>query len=272
MIDLARPMTEMAFQTEGSSTELKRRGLSIVSHETHPDCREIALRKSRPGPEEELVAEFISRLEVRVPKGCRATLFKEPRLESGFPDMVVVVWKQGTTSHWHPDRVHLTALDLRILHLLVTGDPWGWPELDALFGKAGRLAVDRLLRADVVRSNSRRVWARPLHKVFAVRHIYAIEAKVSQVPAALRQASVNTWFAQSSYVLVPRMPKGSVLLDRAEDLGVGIWSANDTVLDARRTTPLDGKPVSHASWLFNEWVVRAEASPCGPSEVHPCFR
>lgn len=51
----------------------------------------VRIRSERSGPEADLVAEFLRRLVVEVPRGCKYTIFREPHLECGVPDLVVAV-------------------------------------------------------------------------------------------------------------------------------------------------------------------------------------
>lgn len=44
-------------------------------------------RRQRGGPERTLVNWFLENIPVQIPSGCRMTVFQEPRLESGFPDL-----------------------------------------------------------------------------------------------------------------------------------------------------------------------------------------
>jgi len=215
-------------------------------------------RKPTFGPEENLVRDFISRLQIQTPRGHKVALFKEPWLQSGAPDLVAVIWQPQRDSMWKPERLELGAMDLRILHWLVCSGLTPHSELVRIFGTKAHKSVDRLGAAEMIRTSKKTVQARPLSKLFAIKRIYAIEAKVSQLPIGLEQASLNRWFAQKSFILVPQLPRGSVFFDRACDLGVGVWCAEDAALDAREIHHDDGRPLSYASWLFNEWILRAQ--------------
>ncbi len=229
---------------------------------TNGDRSGFPSRKPTFGPEEDLVRSFIERLEIRAPKGHEVVLFKEPRLPSGAPDLVAVVWQPQKAADWRPERTALNDLDLRILHWLGSRVASTRFEMARLFGREIDENLGRLRAADMIRTNTSAIRARPISRLFAVKRIYAIEAKVSQIPLGLEQAGRNRWFAQKSFVLIPKMPRGTVLLDRAADLGVGIWSVEDARLDVRQPDLQDGLPVSYASWLFNEWVWRAKLG-CG---------
>lgn len=215
-------------------------------------------RKPTEGPEEVMVRDFVSRLQVKTARGCRVALFKEPWLQSGAPDLVAVLWRPSRMSSWSPARAEINASDLRLLHWLTSVSSAELCRIRELFGKPSEESLRRLEQADMINLTTRRVKARPLAALFAIERIYAIEAKVSHLPKGLEQAALNLWFAQESYILVPQVPRGSVFFDTALDLGVGVWCAADATLDARASSATDGKPLSYASWLFNEWLWRAE--------------
>jgi hypothetical protein len=70
----------------------------------------------------------------------------------------------------------------------------------------------------------------------------------------LGQATLNTWFASKSYVLVPRVPTASQR-EVAEKRGLGIcWLQDNTVREIEARSY--GLPTSYASWLVAEWAWR----------------
>lgn len=207
-----------------------------------------------------MVETFLDKLHVKLPKGHRLTLFEEPRLESGYPDLVMVTWCAATAEKWNPARCALNHSDLRLLHFLSTRGMHTQAEIRVLFGHGIQNSIDRLEAADVIRVRGNQIHPRPLSKLYAVRHIVAIEAKIQEWRDALLQASLNQWFATGSYILLPKVPQGTVVLAQAESMGIGVWSALDARIDARHL-PASPKPISYASWLFNEWVWRAELMP-----------
>jgi hypothetical protein len=95
-----------------------------------------------------------------------------------------------------------------------------------------------------------------LRKNFAVRRIVAFEAKISDWRGAIQQAALNKWFASESYILVPRIPARSVIIETAEAAGVGVWIEGE--VSPYLVTPRvnSREPLSYASWLFNEWSWR----------------
>lgn len=216
----------------------------------------VAFRRSRPGPEERLVNWLIEALPFQVPPTCRATVFREPRLDSGFPDLVIVVWHPPTMQKWAAARDKLMPADLRLLQYLVNNGPADENDLRAVFsGRQLRAALDRLEEAILVR-RFRSGWAaRSVQKSFAVRNIIAVEAKIVDWQAAAQQAYLNTWFTPESYVLLPIAAKGHPLRAAARKLGIGVVSKAQGLVRKPRSN--GAQPRSYASWLFNEWAWRA---------------
>lgn len=221
-------------------------------------------RRPRLGPETDMVDAFLAASSFTPPRGCRTTLFREPRLISGFPDLVAVTWHVPTTERWAGARHALSTSDLRLVQLLVSHGDTSEEELKELAGRDALRAMVRLEAAGLVIQRERRWRVRRLRDAFAVRGIVAFEAKMADPAQALTQARQNTWFASESYVLLPRRPKTSSLLGEAARVGVGVWvnGENTPVLAAKVN---EGQPLSYASWVFNEWAwrhaVRAQNLP-----------
>ena len=182
------------------------------------------------------------------------TVFREPRLPSGFPDVVIVVWKESVTLGWKSARRDLIASDLRIMHHLVATGSSDLEALTLLFSSQAEQSLERLLASGMV-NYSRGHWhSRSLSGMFAARRIVAVEAKVSEWRAALDQAFLNTWFTPESYILIPNLPRKTSLLDAARQRGIGVLCREGIRFDlaSEGTTT----PRSYASWLFNEWAWR----------------
>ena len=244
--------------------------ITIIDHSSTLSAQTRArFRRSSPGPETDLVEWFLVNWKVRVPKGCQLTIFREPHLESGYPDLVLVNWHVETASQWDPSRAQVTPRDLRLMQFLALQGPTPEERLVASFGRSTTAILNRLEAASMVKM-VRKVWrASPLARTFAVREIIAVEAKMTRCRVALQQASLNTWFASSSYILLPNIPAGSRYLETAKQEGVGIWAKSGHGED-QRTTGRQDLPRSYASWLFNEWAWRASlghqtSEPSGPA-------
>jgi hypothetical protein len=230
--------------------------LTLMDRKLAPIDFGATFRAHRPGPERDLIEWFIEREPIRIPRGCRATLFCEPQLDSGVPDLVLVLWNEAVTRKWSPSRLDLTNGDLRLMHYLAIMGPQDEEDLERFFPKQLPQALERLEAADMIRLVADEWVPRALSAVFAARHIIAIEAKISEWGAALDQARQNFWFASNSFVLFPRLPRDSKFQEAANASGIGVWSRDDAYLDAPSLGPAR-LPRSYASWLFNEWAWRA---------------
>src|SRR5687767_10241834 len=76
----------------------------------------LNVRKSTPGPEQELVRILANSAEVSFrTKNSHLAIFVEPALEHGFPDAVIAVYDPRRFNNWNKERTMLTTPDLRIL-------------------------------------------------------------------------------------------------------------------------------------------------------------
>jgi hypothetical protein len=217
----------------------------------------LNLRESRKGPEHDLVREYVASYLPRPSRGQFLTVFIEPEIESGFPDIVAVYTQRATIRRWTSARAFLTKVDVRIAHFLATMGASDLDRLKRFFPTNPNRSLERLLDAGVIRNTSGTWQLRALHDVFAVRRLVAIEAKVFDWQDGLRQALQNVWFASESYLLLPRLPQEPVLLQKASRFGIGLRVSGQP-LDSSELCPRHAQiPRSYASWLFNEWVWRA---------------
>jgi hypothetical protein len=221
-------------------------------------------RKTRPGPELDLVESFLRAMPLSIPRGCRVTVFREPRLESGFPDIVIVVWREEITHDWRTERISLKSYDLRLMHFLHYSRRAREDELVAYFGGRAAASIGRLHDAGMIRSVGSAWTPLALCRSFAATKIIAVEAKVGKWPEVLNQAILNTWFASKSYVLVPRLPSQRQLAD-AQRHGIGVCSLDEGKVKemASVSTRL---PRSYASWMLNDWAWRSAQGTRGEKE------
>ena len=216
----------------------------------------LLLRTDRKGPESELVRCFLDDAPWDVPLGSHLTVFEQPKLDTGFPDVVFVLWDTGTTITWSDQRLAVTQAEIRLVHHLVTTGATKLDELQAMFGRWVIDSIERLLAAQMIYCENGRWRARRLETIFAVQQIIAFEAKIDAPSQALEQASRNRWFASHSYILVPNKPRDSRSIRKANQFGVGVWSFHCDSWFCHVPSAVEAIPRSYASWLFNEWVWR----------------
>ena len=212
-------------------------------------------RKSRPGAEQDLIDAFLHRMPLVVPRGCRVTVFREPRIESGFPDLVLVVWRGGVAENWPHSRASLLPRDLRLMQFIHQAYHVTEQDLKSRMGKRALESLSRLHDANMVRLAGSQWVPMSMSKIYAAERIIAIEAKIRRWSDVLNQASLNTWFASTSLALVPRLPNEWQLCE-AGLRGVGVCSLEESE-EQLNTPECSSLPRSYASWLFNEWAWRA---------------
>ena len=220
------------------------------------NSQSIKTRSVRPGPEQRLLE---AALQSGLPVGCSAPLLlHEAALPTGVPDLIAV-----------EPRLHLGVLTvvrrklqvrhLQTLQLLAESGAKTLGEIELLLNystKKNIATLQDLERVDLVRRERDRFVSRPVSKVFIVRRIVAIEAKMRAWRDALDQAIANMWFASHSYILIPALRCLEAICEEAEKFGVGVLvfdgEKTRTVLRPRKQRI----PASYGSWLINEWAVQ----------------
>lgn len=208
------------------------------------------------GPEQVLVEAFLDAAKTRLGPRQRLTVFAQPAIETGFPDLVGVVWRSDIASSWVAERERLRAADLRLLHLLATKGAIDLAFLRKVFQRGLLGMLSRLEEAGVVAIGKSECRARTPSRIFAVERIIAVEAKVSATQRALEQAGANTWYSSESHALLPKHRASERLRDLASALGVGVIGFEQDRLAQVYEASLRAVPLSYGSWLFNEWTWR----------------
>jgi len=233
---------------------------TIIDRDSAPEG--VVFRRTLRGPEQELVDGFISVMPLVHAADSRVTVLREPGLESGFPDLVIVVWRDARTIAWDESRLALVPEDLRLMHFVFQRRRAAHSELEDYFGsRFARYSIARLHDAGLVRPAGQAWFPCAFERAFAATKIIAIEAKIGKWGDVLSQARLNTWFASKSYVLVPRVSEEQIR--DAQRFGIGVLSPEqDGVREwGASTAPL---PRSYASWVVNDLVWRASKEHSNP--------
>ena len=228
------------------------------SHDHSSSEGGLGLRFRGPvaGPEQVLVETFLNTATIRLLPGRTLTVFAEPAIDTGFPDLVAVVWRSQVARGWSAERERLRAIDLRLLHLLATRGAMELSFLHEVFQRGLNGMLTRLEEAGVVIVGKEKCRARSMSSIFSVERIIAIEAKVSATQRALEQACANTWFSSESHALLPRPRTGERLTGVASALGVGVLGFEEDRVEKVCAASIRAVPLSYGSWLFNEWTWR----------------
>jgi hypothetical protein len=230
--------------------------VAIVSRSTSTPQLGPSFRSPRNGPELRLIETFLSAQPFTVRAGHRATIFREPQIDSGSPDIVVVIWQPRLTAHWPQARLTLIKQDFKTIHYLFQNGPRSQEEIKRIFGRRTEESLSRLRESKIIDYEKSQWKARSLSSIFCIRHLIAVEAKLGKTLDAIAQALLNTRFAADSYVLLPRLPKSHHVPYEASRFGIGLLNPP---MSLRNLTPTG--PLSYISWMFNDWAWRFDRLP-----------
>lgn len=227
--------------------------VDIVSAADERSCLKVRTRTA--GAELDFVYSFVEVLAGSCRKRDSMALFLEPRIDSGYPDLVQVVYSPGFAERWVPERDLLDDGDLKALAYLVDA---GFASVEAAavaLGAPERRIVARMGRlccCGMARKTANG-W-RPAKRAgyFGVKSITAFEAKMSAPGAVLRQALMNTRFASSSCALLASKSPAAATRSKFARFGIGLRAGDsfeELVRAERRRLPN-----SYVTLKFNEWV------------------
>ncbi len=230
---------------------------NVISYFTSQtsNVAEAIFRQPTHGPELDIVNMYCEEHLASLGENESLSIFLEPKLNTGFPDIVAVFWDKEVSRSWPKERANLTSSDMAIVHHVNLVGQLPVEKLLKRFGtrKTSEMML-RLSDSQVAEVKSDEIVRKPLNKTFAVKRIIAIEAKVRDWSKGLEQAFQNTLFASESYLLLESLPNSQNLFKNAEKLGVGILDKDRSVTKPYLKSKVGSLPTSHAAWLFNEWA------------------
>lgn len=230
---------------------------NVISYLTSQTSNTIGtvFRQPTPGPELDIVNMYCEEHLANLGMDESLSIFLEPKINTGFPDIVAVFWDKEVSHRWPEERANLTPSDLAIVHHV---NLVGKLSVDQLLKRFGtRKTSEMMLRisdSQVADVKSSELLRRPLNKTFAVNRLVAIEAKVRDWSKGLDQAFLNTLFASESYLLLDSLPNSESLFKKAEKLGIGVLDKGRSVTKPYLKPKIGALPNSHATWLFNDWA------------------
>lgn len=222
----------------------------------------IKCKKGVTGPEYDFVDNFLVIYKNKLSSENNSyTIYFEPFIGSGFPDIVVVLWDENKMKNWHPERNKLNSTDLKILHHMISNkNKYTSTDLIAKLGYSEKQVVksiNKLSNARLIKNYKNKTFkVCSLNDAFFVKSIIAIEAKIKNWKTAFIQAETNLWFASESYVLLPDRIINDNIINRATCSPVGLLSLNDNDYNVISKSEKRKMPVSYCSWIFNENIGR----------------
>lgn len=188
-------------------------------------------------------------------------VFVEPQIASGFPDIVFASYSAKILDDWSDARERLDINDFKVLsHLIMVAGCSGehLAEQLGLSKKTVLRALENLMDAKMIR-RSRGVW-KPvdLGKIYHIKKLVSVEAKMSDIKKVAEQSLINTWFASQSYALVNTANPQNSTITSFERQGTGLYCKRrgfKKVVEAQRLK----MPSSYLSLQFNEWIGKVAA-------------
>jgi hypothetical protein len=215
-------------------------------------------RRLRCGAELELVNRYLSSRLLDVSASEQVTVLLEPKLPSGYPDILVLVWDRAAYERRAAHCEGLDSVSMRVLTLVqFSGEPT-MSLVEYHLGRAGLRAANSLLEKGLLRSAARGTLSGAFEQL-GLRRAVAIEAKIGKPHAAISQAIKNRTFATESYVLLDQVPRKPVT-SWAFEVGVGVMAlvGEDLKVVLKATsTPIQS---SVMAWRLDEWI-RARQLP-----------
>jgi hypothetical protein len=200
----------------------------------------------------------VLKTEFLLGRSLPAVFFHEPVLPTGLPDLVAVYVRPAGLS-MNRTRLRLCSSHVRLLHYLHLVGPVSQVDATAQLNMSARklgALLDDLIDAELVVRRDQILDAKALQRIFGVKYIVAIEAKVRDWRKALEQAAANHWFASHSYILVPASDAVQRICANAAKLGIGVLVCQGEAVCVAAPAKSRPIPASYGSWLLNEWALR----------------
>lgn len=217
-------------------------------------------RTSKSGEELDMVNHYVDYLKHKYRnRKTDIAIFYEPKIETGYPDLVIVEFNSTISQQWKPLRHKLSASDIKILFYIQSKKSTCIDEIVELLGYKSLTVVrsiTKLANLNLIRvSKNGTIHNVALQSYCSVKNIISIEAKIDKWSMAIAQAQKNVWFSSESYILMNRSNCNETIIKQCKMFGIGI-----ILLNGKVKTVLPGEfrrvPVSYMSLMFNEWIMR----------------
>lgn len=219
-------------------------------------------RSTTQGEESELVKQFVDYYCERFlhdNKTYNLAVFIEPRVPSGFPDIVFASYVPNIIENWSIERTRLDTSDLKVLsHLILTKGCNGSSIISALKMSEKQVitSLEKLIDAKLILRGNNMWKPRELKHFYSIKKLVSVEAKINNINRVAEQTFINTWFASHSYGLINVSNPRNGTIQNFAKRGIGLFCKTRSfkkVVEAKRLS----LPSSYLSLQFNEWIGNA---------------
>lgn len=232
----------------------------MIIKTSHPDIG-VYVRPVTLGGEYDLVEQFIEyycTTFMRNNKKNKLAVFVEPRIDSGFPDVVFASYLPSIIDNWSDVRDAIDISDLKLLSYLCTIKAAVGKEIISALGfpeKQTLTSLEKLMDAGLIFYRGRSWRLRELREVFSLTKLIAVEAKLNDINKVLEQTHLNTRFASHSYALTTSAHPQGTTVKLFRRFGLGLYGKDSQFRRIIEAKPFS-LPSSYLSFLFNEWIGR----------------
>ena len=230
----------------------------LLLNENNPQI-DLFVRTVTEGEEICLVKEFIeyycSRF-LKKNKNKNLAVFVEPRILSGFPDVVFATYLPSIERNLTEERKRLDTNDLKVLVKILHSNEINGAGLISslkLPEKQTISSLEHLIDAKMITYKKGSWKPRPMRDVFSIEKLVAVEAKINNVNRVIQQTIVNTWFASHSYALTTTTAPQSGTINAFHKHKIGLYCKDRSFIKIVEA-PSFALPSSYISLKFNEWI------------------
>ena len=233
----------------------------LIMNKSWPEIG-LYMRNTTVGNEADLVEQFIDYYcsdFLENSKNTQLAVFVEPRIESGFPDIIFASYLPSILDNWSKEREKLDIYDLKLLSFLFNAQNANGTKILTKLGfpeKQTINSLEKLMDAKLVSYRSGSWRMRKLRDIFSITKLIAVEAKLNDINRVVEQSFHNTWFASHAYVLTNASNPNSVTLRKLSKYGVGLY-CKDSQFKKCFEAEQHILPSSYLSYQFNEWIGKA---------------
>lgn len=230
----------------------------VSTYRTNQPELGLFFRKSTTGKELDLVEEFVDEYQkefLRYNKKKSLAIFIEPRLESGFPDIVFAKYQPDFVYNWNSKRSELDEQTLKILSLLISFKGLSSKKISR-FGFSDEeilISIEKLLDAELITRVNEMWKSKNFKEICGITELIAVEAKMANNSKVLEQAITNTWFSSESYTLINSINPNKKTIESYNSKGIGMYGKKERfskLIKAKKNS----LPTSYITLQFNEWI------------------
>jgi hypothetical protein len=220
----------------------------------------LIVRTQTQGPELDFMNDYIEDYKNKHKAKRRKSdiaIYVEPKIDSGYPDVVIAHYSRSFMDNWSEDRQKLTDRDLKILSYLLKTTSADIDDIVVRLGftyKEASKSIELLSDCRIVTGKTKCYKTANITSYFGINKLIAVETKIGNSRAALCQAIQNTRYASHAYALLDSECPHDKTINEYRNFGVGILAGAkfaEVLNPVKRNLPM-----SYVALKFNEWIGR----------------